>query len=313
MSFSTPVIFIIFRRPDLTARVFDVIRNIRPKKLLVIADGPRNCEEAELCQQARAITEKIDWDCQVLRQYSKVNLGCRHRVNSGLDWAFSQVEEAIVLEDDCLPHPSFFGYCQKLLEHYRSNEQVWCISGDNFQDGYRWGDGSYYLSNYNHCWGWATWSRNWQQCDQDLSDWPEFRNSKRLSEILEDSVAIDYWESLLERFYRLKEPDTWDYAWTFTCWLNDGLTALPNVNLVSNIGFGACATHTVSKSRFANLPTESMRDFCHPSSLFRNKEADLYTFENFIYKAKPENKATRLKNKVRLLHSNIVSFLGAGV
>ena len=123
----TSVVFMIFRRPDLTARVFETIRQAQPTKLLIVADGARNEEEAILCQQTRAVTEQIDWDCEVLRNYSDVNLGCRLRVSSGLDWVFSEVEEAIILEDDCLPHSSFFQFCEELLSYYRHNERIWTI------------------------------------------------------------------------------------------------------------------------------------------------------------------------------------------
>ena len=165
----TPVVFLIFRRPDLTARVFEAIRQAQPAKLLIVADGDRNEEEAILCQQARAVTEQIDWDCEVLTNFSDTNLGCKRRVSSGLDWAFSQVEEAIILEDDCLPHPDFFHFCSELLTHYKDDTRIWNICGHNFQDAQWRGDGSYYFSRYADPWGWATWQRAWKHYDKDLS------------------------------------------------------------------------------------------------------------------------------------------------
>ena len=151
---TTPVVFIIFNRPDTTAKVFEAIRQAKPPKLLVIADGARIDKpgEAEKCAAARAIINQVDWQCEVLTNYSNVNLGCRKRVSSGLDWVFEQVEEAIVLEDDCLPHPSFFQYCQELLEKYRDDERIMMISGDNFQFGNETTEYSYYFSRYGHCW-----------------------------------------------------------------------------------------------------------------------------------------------------------------
>ena len=280
MPCDTPIAFLIFRRPDLTARVFSTIRQAQPRQLFIIADGARNETEKVLCQQARAVTEVIDWECEVFRNYADENLGCRKRVSSGLDWVFSQVEEAIILEDDCLPHPSFFRYCQELLEYYREDKRIWCVSGDNFQDGQWRGDGSYYFSNYNHCWGWATWRRAWQNYDHDLANWEKFRDGQYLKSVLDSELEVTYWQNTFEQLYKTGKPNTWDYPWTFTCWQNRGLTVLPNVNLVSNIGFRSVGTHTVSDSKLADLPVQDFGKIIHPSFFVRDRLADEYTFDH---------------------------------
>lgn len=280
MSCKTPVAFIVFRRPDLTARVFEAIRQARPEKLLVIADGPRNPAEAEVCRATRAVTEQVDWPCEVFRNYSDVNLGCRKRVSSGLDWVFEQVDEAVILEDDCLPHPSFFGYCGELLERYCEDSRVWCISGDNFQLGRTRGDGSYYFSNYPHTWGWATWRRAWQQYDHEMKFWPAFRDGHGLKGVLDDPLEVKYWRTVFEKLYTTGRPDTWDYVWIFTCWKNGGRTVLPNVNLIANIGFGAAGTNTKGKGCWIeSRPAEDIGLLKHPSSMARDAEADRYTFD----------------------------------
>ena len=114
---NTPVAFLIFNRPHTTQRVFAEIAKARPPKLLVVADGPRNDRpgEAELCAQTRAIIDQVDWDCEVLTHYADKNMGCKKRIASGIDWVFTQVEEAIILEDDCLPEASFFQFCEENL------------------------------------------------------------------------------------------------------------------------------------------------------------------------------------------------------
>lgn len=279
---NTPVAFIIFNRPDLTERVFQAIRQAQPKKLLVIADGPRSHypDEAKKCAEARAVINQVDWACDVMTNYSDINLGCKYRVSSGIDWVFSQSEEAILLEDDCLPHASFFRYCQELLDYYRDDERIWCISGNNFQDGQQRGNSSYYFSNYNHCWGWATWKRAWQHYDYALSKWPQFKVENHLEGILDSSKEKKYWQKVLERFYSLNEPNTWDYAWTFTCWQNRGLTALPNVNLVSNIGFRNDGTHTLQNAGAAEIPTHDIGEINHPTLIVRDHTADKYTFNH---------------------------------
>jgi hypothetical protein len=303
MSCETPIAFFIFRRPDLTTQVFEAIRQAKPQMLLVVADGPRNESEAILCQQARAVIETVDWDCEILRNYVDENLGCRKRVSSGLDWVFAQVEEAIVLEDDCLPHPSFFRYCQELLDYYREDERIWCISGNNFQDGQCRGDGSYYFSNYSHIWGWASWRRAWQKYDHDLSKWQQFRDSYYLKSILDSPLEIEYWHNTFETLYKLGQPNTWDYPLLCTCWQNSGLTILPNVNLVSNIGFRGDGTHVTGESKFANMALKDIGEIRHPSFLVRDRTADEYTFDH-VFGGKAMREANTFSGKLRFHISN---------
>ena len=282
---TTPVALLIFNRPDTTARVFEAIRQAKPPKLLVVADGPRadKPDDIEKCKAARAIVEGVDWDCEVLKNYSDLNLGCGKRPATGITWVFEQVEETIILEDDCLPHPSFFRFCQDLLDYYRNDQRIMAISGDNFQFGRKRTEYSYYFSRYNHIWGWASWRRAWKYFDYDLKLWPKIRKENWITSILENRKVVKYWTKNFQRTY---EGDTtvWDYRWTFACWIQNGLTILPNVNLVSNIGFGEDATHTIaSKSRVANLPVKEMNfPLKHPPFLLRHVEADDFTDRNLF-------------------------------
>ena len=279
----TPVIFLVFNRPDTTKKVFEVIRQVKPKKLLFVADGLRSDKlgEAEKCAEVRAIIDTVDWDCEVLKNYSEVNLGCRKRVSSGLDWAFNLVEEAIILEDDCLPDLSFFQFCQELLERYRDDKRVMAISGDNFQFGRKRTEYSYYFSIYNHCWGWATWRRAWQYYDMEMKLWEKAKQENWLKNVLRNPSARRYWRNKFEATYH-NYIDSWAYRWTLSCWLQHGLTILPHVNLVSNMGFDISSTHTKSyKSPFANIPREAMKfPLKHPPFVFPNQEADDFTYKN---------------------------------
>ena len=272
-----PVAFLVFNRPDTTERVFAEIARAKPAKLLVVADGPRSNRpgEAEKCAETRAIIESVDWNCEVLTNYSDVNLGCKRRVSSGLDWVFENVEEAIILEDDCVPHPTFFRYCEELLDRYRDDRRIMAISGDNFQFGRRRSPYSYYFSRYNHEWGWATWRRAWQHYDVTMSVWPEIRDGAWLQDILGKTMQGAYWHRAFDTVYEGK-IDTWDYQWTFACWLQNGLTILPNVNLVSNIGYGEAATHTRStESPLANMRIEAIQfPLMHPPYVIRDTVAD---------------------------------------
>lgn len=277
----TPVAFLIFNRPETTRRVFEAIRYARPPRLLVVADGPRpNVPgDAERCSAARAVIDSVDWECQVVTNYAEANMGCKRRVSSGLTWVFDTVEEAIILEDDCLPHPTFFRFCEELLERYRSDERVMAISGDNFGVRPRT-DASYYFSLFNFIWGWASWRRAWQLYDLEMSLWPTVRDGGWLLDVLQHSDAARYWA---ERFQLCHDGrlDTWDYPWTFACWINGGLTAVSTVNLVSNIGFGSDGTHTMSMDEsLANIPAEGLTfPLRHPQLILRDTRADAFVQE----------------------------------
>jgi hypothetical protein len=280
----TAIAFLIFNRPDTTEKVFERIREARPPKLLVVADGPRQDKsgEAQKCALARAIIDRVDWDCEVLTNYSDVNLGCKRRVSSGIDWVFEQVEEAIILEDDCLPDLSFFDYCDELLERYRDDNRIMFISGDNFQFGRQSTSDSYYFSrcinNTPPIWGWATWRRAWKYYDVDLKLWENILDDDWLDDILRDPVAVKTWK---HRFQTIYDDcfDTWDYQLVFACWVQNRLIILPNVNLVSNIGYGPEATHSKATiTEFANMPVEPMSfPMKHSEFMIRDSKADLYT------------------------------------
>lgn len=276
----TPVVLLVFQRPDVTRRVLEAMRAARPRTLLVVADGPRNEAERARCAETRAVVDEVDWPCEVLRDYADANLGCRRRVSSGITWALSIVEEAIVLEDDCVPHPSFFPFCDAMLERYRADERVAMVSGDNFQDGIARGDGSYYFSRYSHVWGWATWRRAWRRYDLALDRWPAFRDGGGLARAFEDPYERAYWRAIFDRLRDEGRPDTWDYQWAFTNFSDGALSVLPGVNLVTNVGFGADATHTTSDSRFAAMPALALDELRHPSRVAPDAEADAYTFEH---------------------------------
>ncbi|MDT9200120.1 class I SAM-dependent methyltransferase [Limnospira fusiformis KN01] len=306
-----PVCLILFNRPETTEKVFEAIREVKPPKLFVIADGPRpeKTGEAEKCAAARAIINRVDWDCEVFTNYSTVNLGVRKRISSGLTWLFNNVEEAIVLEDDCLPHPTFFRFCQELLERYRDDERVMFISGDNFQFGQNQTEYSYYFSYYAHCWGWASWRRAWQKYDSEMSLWPQVKNADLLSNILQDNDAQRFWSNIFQQVY--EGFNTWDYVWQFTCLVNNGLSILPNANLVSNIGFTSDASHTRDVgSKLANMPTEAMNfPLKHPPFIIRNTKADNFTektiFGGKASQQKPqESKEILIEEAVKELNAN---------
>lgn len=277
----TAVLFLVFNRPETTRQVFEAIRQAKPPRLYVSADGPRagKVGEAERCNEVRKIATTIDWPCEVRTLFRKENLGCKRAVSGGITWFFEYEEQGIVLEDDCLPHPDFFRFCEELLVRYADDDRVWVITGDNFQNGIRRGDASYYFSRYNHVWGWASWRRAWKKADMAIQFWSEWKRSATWEGLWPDSVARRYWEKIFDRMYRA-EIDTWDYPWTASVWYHGGLTATPNVNLVSNIGFGQDSTHTASvDSPYAEMLTEELGVIRHPSIVTQDLAADWYVFE----------------------------------
>jgi hypothetical protein len=307
----TPVAFLIFNRPDVTARVFAEIARARPAKLLVVADGARadRAGEAEACRETRAIVERVDWDCEVLTNFSEVNLGCRRRVSSGITWVFEQVEEAIILEDDCLPDPTFFPFCSELLERFRHDERVSMICGSNFLHGRKPTPDSYYFSRFGHIWGWASWRRAWAHYDADINLWSELRETSWLADTLGDELAARYWRERLDSV-RAGEVDTWDYQWFFTWWAQNCLAAVADTNLITNIGFGVDATHTkTAVAAMSELPRSALVfPLQHPAYMARDREIDAYTFRQICPWAMPapglggwlrRNVAPRLPSRVR--------------
>ncbi len=272
--FNTPIAFIIFRRPEETSRVFEMIRKIKPTDLLIIADGGRNNDEIKLCNETREIVKNIDWPCNVRRNYSDINMGCKSRVSSGISWVFENVDRAIIIEDDCLPNKSFFTYCQNLLEKYKDDHKIMHISGLNMQKENA-DNPSYYFSNIAQIWGWATWKRAWDKYDVNMKDWPRVKKDRVLLKVLKKPVLVEYFEYLFDRMYR-NELTTWDVAWTYTCMKEDGLCITPNKNLIKNIGFGNGAAHSRrEKGNFDNMETSEMIfPLNHPQSVLINNIAD---------------------------------------
>jgi len=274
-----PVALIIFNRPDVTSRVAEIVAKAGPSQVFVIADGPRldRPGEAEKCAATRAVIERIDWPCEVVKKYSNVNLGCGRAPAAGLDWVFEQTDRAIILEDDCLPHSTFFRYCDELLGLYQDDERIMQIAGSNFQGGRQRGDASYFFSRFKICWGWATWRRAWRHMDMSVKLWPQLRDTSWLVDLVGDARAAEHWATKFEGAFRAAGLiDYWDYQWLFATWVQGGLCVMPNLNLISNIGFGEEATHTTwAENKWANLPLEEMPfPLRHPSSIARDEQAD---------------------------------------
>ena len=287
VSLNTPVLFVVFNRPDTTERVFEAIKKAKPPRLYVAADGPRPGREDDIdkCRLTREVATAVDWDCKVMTLFRDVNVGCGLGPSLAYDWFFEHEEEGIILEDDCLPDQSFFLYCQEMLEKYRGDSRIMHIAGTNFQYGWKRDDEySYYFSTFPHEWGWATWRSAWRLYDFKIKKFDEIRSKNYLD---------DYFTSKLERKYRLSKigksynnPDAnwWDYQWGFALIINHGLSIIPNVNLVENIGFGVNATHTISSEDplKENRAAQIQFPLKHPEFMIHDKVSDRRFFRFFV-------------------------------
>jgi hypothetical protein len=279
--FSTAILLVIFNRPYTTSKVFETIKRIKPKKLYIAGDGPRENFKNDFVKvnEAREIATNVDWKCDVKTLFSKKNLGCKAGVSKGISWFFEHEEYGIILEDDCVPHKDFFLFCENLLNYYLNDNKVFSITGNNFQNEITRGEASYYFSKILHCWGWATWRRAWKFYDGELGFWPKFKVSDEWKKIFPDAVERKYWEKIFELVHKNK-INSWAYPWVASQLYRRGFTATPNVNLVSNIGFGNDATHTKSKNNeHDNLPSKDLGEINHPKIIEIDHDADFYDFE----------------------------------
>lgn len=293
---NTPVALFVFNRPEPTQVVFAAIRAAQPPILLVIADGPRSVAEVRLCEAARAVVQSVDWPCEVRTKFSETNLGCRRRMASGISWVFEQVEEAILLEDDCVPLPDFFSFCDLLLPQYREDERVMMLSGTNYLEDLAVPEG-YVFSRYFAIWGWATWRRAWEKYDLLLSEWPRLKAERQLDLLYPPSMQT-FWEAAFDAVHAGK-IDTWDIQWAYSCVFNFGLSIVPRVNLVSNIG--VVGTHSSVQDHNHHLPTFPLdvEKITHPTCVHPNR---LYDDGVFRHVAPPSPSfARRVARKLRTL------------
>lgn len=266
---SVPVLLILYNRPTMVAKSLAALRLAPPAELWVAADGPRenDPDDASACRAARNALRAIDWPCTVHRRFSSQHLGCRDGVIAAIDWFFEHVEGGIILEDDCVPEPTFFAFCGELLDRYAEVDEVAMIAGTNFDPGPAPPE-SYTFSRYGHMWGWATWRRAWRLLDRDLEDWPQRRSSGWLRTVSDHSRFLKHWTGYLDMVSEGR-LDTWDVQWVYTVFKNEKLVAVPSRNLVSNLGFDDQATHTVGRdSPYFAMPTRPL-DFPlrHPKRL----------------------------------------------
>lgn len=291
--FSVPVLFMIFNRPDATFKVFHQIRKIKPARLYISADGPRNEQDRMKCEEARRVTDLVDWPCEVRTKYEQQNLNCGRGPHEAMNWFFENEEAGIILEDDCLPSLSFFSFCRELLERYKDDERIMMISGDNFLQGWKNDpDYSYFFSNFSLNWGWATWRRAWKLFDFTISRFPEIFRKKFFDRVFLNSLDRRFrLPKLIQTYHKREKLDWWDYQWQYALLTQSGYCIAPIENLIKNIGFDKNATHTKNaKDINANMETSEMSfPLKHPDFVMHDAESDKRMLKFFV-KAKIASK-----------------------
>ncbi|HRH36796.1 MAG TPA: nucleotide-diphospho-sugar transferase [Flavobacteriales bacterium] len=295
----TPVLLIGFNRARPLRQVFETIRQARPPKLYFAADGPRNEQERPRCEEVRALVKDVDWPCEVHTRFNEVNLGLRKGVSSALDWFFAHEEEGIVLEDDTLPVPEFYRFCQEMLERYRTDERIWEILANNLMDEWpRPTQGSYYFSahGYGAPWGWASWRRAWKHYDVGMTQWPELKASSTLKDFFLNGDEEKDVHGMFDRVHSGR-MNSWSYQFDIARITNHALNIIPNVNLVDNIGFGDDGTHTTSLADPRNKRTARAIPFPleHSRFILPDEQRDAEYFKRFIGSTPSERIIAKVK------------------
>jgi hypothetical protein len=315
-----PILFILFNRPDLAQVVFSQIQAARPDKLFIAVDGPRNTyvDDEVFCRECRQFAHKVDWSCEVFTLFQPDNLGCRVAISSAITWFFSHVDCGIILEDDCVPTPAFFAFCSLALERYQHDNRVMGICGfqplSAEQLNY-----SCAFSRYNLLWGWATWARSWELYRDSIFYTEALKNQGGYEALFDRKEVAVYWRQAIQ--YALDETvSSWGYFWMLSCWVNNGLTLMPAVNLVSNIGFDHRSTHTQARALFTSevKSFNFFQSIPESSLVFENRSVSKLIEElRFgIFAERPRNTvfvfAVRLFGKLNSFRKIVMDFVGFG-
>lgn len=307
---NSSVTLIFFNRPNTLKQVFEKVKQAKPPKLFLIQDGARegNSEDYDKILKCRTIVENVDWDCEVYKNYSDVNLGCGVRPQSGITWVLSQVESTIILEDDCVPDMSFFPYCDEMLEKYKDDDRISYISGLNNFEYWDFGGSSYGFTKGGAIWGWATWRRAWSLYDYAVNGIQNSYIEKNIDYALYgNSKRIDLWKKTNKMVVEGEKISYWDVQWGFVKYSQNQLVVVPKYNLICNIGVGADSTHAMRASNihkrffdYNNMPVKSLEfPLVHPNHMLCDTEYDLMILK-CNKKAKWVRLITMFKNCLRL-------------
>ena len=299
----SPVLFIIFNRPDTTQKVFEAIKKAKPTKLYVASDGPRTDvpNDYEKVKQARMIIDQIDWNCELYTKFEDKNLGCGLGESSAMSWVFETEDRAIIIEDDTLPALSFFYYCDELLEQYKNDTRIWMISGNQFDEEVVTTPHSYFFSKYGHYWGWATWKRCWQEYDIKMKKYPLLLEQNLVTSLFRTEKEALFFNKKFEEYFnksKIEDFDTWDYQFDFALAINSHICILPTKNLVKNIGYAG--VHTERKHRLHDRAIdENYKIISHPDFILCDTNYDANHFKNhWMWKSPFSKRVIRKMKKI---------------
>jgi hypothetical protein len=300
---STPILLIVFNRPDKVRQLLTALATIKPKKVYVAADGPRTHKQSDvsLCAEVRALIEKISWPCEVITNFQPENLGCKLGVSTAISWFFAQEEYGIILEDDCIPSASFFTFATELLHRYHNDERIMHISGSSFiQQNKRTNSStSYYFSKISLIWGWATWSRAWEKYDIKMSHIDELYAEMERASTFGSKLYRYFWISLFKHLNDA-QVNTWDGQWMYSILKHDGVCITPATNLIENIGFDSDATHTTEAIEFARPRQELSFPLTHPDTVSVDTRADKHTMQTAFLKNPKQKLYYFIKSRISL-------------
>ena len=298
-SFTTPVLFLTFNRPEATQQLFSEIRQAQPPRLYVAGDGPRpeQSNEAEICEIVRSIATNVDWDCEVKTLFRDQNLGCRLAVSRAISWFFENEPEGIILEDDCLPSQSFFQFCQELLEEFRYDKQVGAICGFYSNESHYKPSASYFFSRYLRVWGWAGWRRSLEGYDSNLKNLIENNNTWQRGMFNHKDVLLKkYFQQMFDQVAN-GEIDTWDTQLQYLLWQKKQRVIVSSKNLIQNIGWIQGA-HAQTKDHNHELPTSEIEfPLTSPEIVERDVKAD----KEIELKSYQITKRSYLKSQIKKL------------
>ena len=248
---NVPTALVFFARPDVLKVTFDAIRQAKPSILFLIQDGGRvnRLDDLTKIEECREIVDKIDWECQVYKNYSDENLGCGMRVYSGISWAFEHVDRLAIIEDDCVPSLPFFKFCEELLEKYKDDERIDMISGMNNLGVYDTTPYDYFFSTAGSIWGWATWKRAWQTIDFNM-EYVHDRDAERLITNLHGKSLYKRVRAMREKLNRGERLTSWSLQRGMNMFLNSGLIIIPKYNLIKNIGLTENGANSLGSIKF---------------------------------------------------------------
>lgn len=309
------ILLLIWKRPEHAKRVIESIKKVAPKRIYISSDGPiiNDKNNQRLVSQTRdEVIDQINWECQIFTNFSEENQGCKLAVTKGINWFFENENEGIILEDDCLPNIYFYEFCRVLLEKYRNDNRVWTICGNGYQDKNSSSGESYFLSKYVDVWGWATWKRCWKYYDKDIRNWEINRSRNILKNVFAKRKDLNFWKRIFDDLFYKGEPDTWDYQWQYACFINSGMSCMPYVNLVENIGFGREATHTLDIPITAKLKVNKLGKITfplkHPEVFLKSNDCD-EKLENEFFSGYPITSLIGLKLKLKKLFYKLRKFI----